>query len=354
MIDRIEIRRLRLPLAKPYRLAFGVQHAFDTLLVVVNTRDGRSGFGEATLLPGYTDETIEESRETARAVAPQLTGRSLDEARAMLADVWKRAAFTATAFLTALDMIEGHPAFSAPGRVELLAILSSDGRDEARARNEVDALVGEGYATLKFKVGFDVEADLAALATVQRAVDGRARLRVDANQGYAPGEAIRFLETVDPAGIELLEQPCDKADWAAAEAIRPHARVPLMLDEAIYGPADIERAAAGGLADLIKLKLMKLGDISSLQAALDGITAQGMRPVLGNGVATDIGCWMEAAAAPGHVALAGEMNGFLKTPVALLDPPLAMAGPFLVLPGVMPRLDERAVESVTDGAEAFP
>ena len=37
-----------------------------------------------------------------------------------------------------------------------------------------------------------------------------------------------------------------------------------------------------------------------------------MRPVLGNGVANDLGCWMEACVAAECIDNAGEMNGFLK------------------------------------------
>ncbi|MGE3628220.1 MAG: mandelate racemase, partial [Hyphomicrobiales bacterium] len=153
MIERIEIRRLRLPLTKPYRLSFGIQHAFDTVLVTITGNGGRTGFGEATLLPGYTDETVEQSWTTALAVAPTITRQPIPEAREKLAALIPNAAFTATAFLTALDMIEEHPALARPGKVELLAILSSDGKDAGKAREEVDRLVEAGYGTLKFKVG---------------------------------------------------------------------------------------------------------------------------------------------------------------------------------------------------------
>ena len=37
------------------------------------------------------------------------------------------------------------------------------------------------------------------------------------------------------------------------------ARVPMMLDESIFGLKDIERAADLGIASFIKLKLLKMG-----------------------------------------------------------------------------------------------
>ena len=44
-----------------------------------------------------------------------------------------------------------------------------------------------------------------------------------------------------------------------AEAVAKVARVPMMLDESIFGLKDIERAADLGIASFIKLKLLKMG-----------------------------------------------------------------------------------------------
>jgi len=63
--------------------------------------------------------------------------------------------------------------------------------------------------------------------------------------------------------------------------------------------------------------------------------------VLGNGVASDIGCWMEACVAARLIRNAGEMNGFLRQREPLSQPPLEMQGSMLCLvPGVSPKLNE--------------
>ena len=54
---------------------------------------------------------------------------------------------------------------------------------------------------------------------------------------------------------------------------------------------------------------MKLGSLAALARGLERIRELGMEPVLGNGVATEIGCWMEACVARSHIRNAGEMNG---------------------------------------------
>jgi L-alanine-DL-glutamate epimerase-like enolase superfamily enzyme len=341
-IDRFGAHRLRVPLARPYKLAFGAVTHYDTILVQVTLADGRLGFGEATLLTGYTDETIDASCELVRAQGPGLPGVPAALALGQAHELAARAPFVASAIASALECATGHPLLEAPGgaRVPLLGLLQGDGEQALRA--EFECLHAEGYRTVKVKVGFDAVADARHVACVQRVVGARARIRVDANQGFDAAAACRFIDAVDPTGIELFEQPCAAGDWAAhAIAARAAARtgLPLMLDESIYGVADIERAAAEGACSYLKVKLMKFPGIDALVRAIERIRALRMTPVLGNGVACDVSCWMEACVAAAHVDTAGEMNGFTKVPRMLFTEPLAQESGHVVLPAARPALD---------------
>ncbi len=341
----LRVLRLRVPLKTPYRLAFGAVEAFDTIVVECGTADGRVGLGEATVLTGYTDETIEESWAAACELVDRLAPLGAAARRDRLAELVAARPFLATAFLTALDMAEDSPLLrlERETRVPILAVISASG--EEAVREEIGRLYGEGYRTFKVKVGFDVEKDLAQVQRVQKAAGGRAAIRIDANQGYSAAQGVAFVRALDPAGIELFEQPCAAGDWAAHLEVARAASVPMMLDESIYGLADIERAAETGAAAFVKLKLMKLGTLAALADALERIRALGMKPVLGNGVACDLGCWMEACVAARHVDNAGEMNGFLKPRERLLAEPLEVReGAIRLEPGFRPRLDRDRIE----------
>jgi hypothetical protein len=79
--------------------------------------------------------------------------------------------------------------------------------------------------------------------------------------------------------------------------------------------------------------------------AIERIASLGMRAVLGNGVACDLGCWMEACVAARHIDNAGEMNGFLKARSALLTEQLALVeGAIVLRPDFSPQLDSQALE----------
>lgn len=354
-LDRIDVHRLCIPLVTPYRLAFGPVDHFDTIVVEITDRDGRVGLGEATVLTGYTDETIDESWRVARDFASQLAIIDHGLAFDTIATLGARYPFTATAFGSALEMLGGTAALQVRERtrVPVLGLLNAE-HEEAIA-GEFEQLLAAGFRTIKVKVGIDAVHDAQRVRAVQRVVAGRARIRVDANQGYTADEGVAFVKALDPAGIELFEQPCAAGDWGAHLTVARAASVPMMLDESIYGIEDIERAAELGAASYIKVKLMKLGTLERLETAIARIKALGMRAVLGNGVACDLGCWMEACVAARAIDNAGEMNGFLKARSGLLTAPLEFEDGAIVLrPGFAPRLDHGRVAPYRLDFAGFP
>lgn len=321
-LSRIVVRRVQLPLKVPYRLSFGPQHRFDCVIVEVTDTEGRCGWGEAALLPGYTEESGDDSWALAQSVADRIAGTSFDAAEQVLRDLPLSKAFTCCAFRTALEQLRGHPTLAASGTVEILGAVNEKPSDPALLEAEIESLISEGYGTLKVKVGFDVASDLEGVRLIQSMVAGRAKLRIDANQGYTRSEGVQFVASIDPTNVELIEQPCATCDWDAAVAVKQAAVAPIMLDESIYSLADIRRAAELECADYIKLKLMKMAGLDRLIEGLALIRDLGMKPVLGNGVATDLGCWMEAAVAVAHIDNAGEFNGFLRPVHGILSRPL--------------------------------
>ena len=76
---------------------------------------------------------------------------------------------------------------------------------------------------------------------------------------------------------------------------------------------------------------------------------------LGNGVAGEIGCWMEACVAQRYIDNAGELNGFLKPVDRLFENPLPFDDGCIVMPkGYAPRIDRTALKRFCVRSERFP
>lgn len=344
-ITKIEIDRLQLPLTVPYKLAFGPVMALDTIIVRAFGSDDRSGFGEATILTGYTPETIEDAWRVISEISQSIAGNGSMDAKEQALMRHTEAPFSVTAIVTAIEMLEGHEVLEPKSSsVPLLVILTA--MDKSGIAEEIANHAAAGYTTIKVKIGWDVEDDLERVAFIQSCLPDGVSIRIDGNQGYSKSDGVAFASRVSPERIELLEQPCHMDDWDAAAALAKIDNVPFMLDESIYGDTEIERAAELGGVTHVKLKLMKAGSIDNLMRQLWRIRELGMIPVLGNGVASDPGCWMEACVADALIDNAGEMNGFLKPGQKLFVEPLSVSEGAIVMPSEMPHLKDISTLSV--------
>jgi L-alanine-DL-glutamate epimerase-like enolase superfamily enzyme len=132
---RIRLHRLEVPLRTPYKLAFGLLRHFDTLLVEVEDDAGRQGYGEATVLTGYTDETVDGSWIRMRQWAQESVAVSPAQARNRLLQRVDEAPFAVTGLVTAIEMMLGDAtlSLSAAASVPLLGMVNAEsGRRSAR------------------------------------------------------------------------------------------------------------------------------------------------------------------------------------------------------------------------------
>jgi L-alanine-DL-glutamate epimerase-like enolase superfamily enzyme len=169
---------------------------------------------------------------------------------------------------------------------------------------------------------------------VQRLARPDFTIRIDANQGCTLTEAEALLAAMDPAIVEHFEQPFPPDWWEETTALARKGTIPLLLDESIRDRNDLERAIQTGCASAVKFKLMRAGGFRALAELISLAREAGLTVILGNGVATDLGCLQEArlAISMGLTDRAGEMNGFLKASRSILTEPLRVERGALRLP----------------------
>lgn len=354
-ITSVNLRRLRLPLTVPYRLSYRTFEEFEPYFVEVTADDGSVGFGDGHISPGSSSETREEGWAFCRALAEALIGESVEDAKRKVAARASESKVAASAFATALEVLDDSPLLHVPEAVRLPLLVPINATDIEAIPGEVGGLMAKGFKTFKVKVGKDVKADLQRVAAIQKATAGQATLRLDANRAFSEEQGCRFASSLNPQGIELFEQPCAAEDWDANAAVALASTVPLMLDEPICTLADIERAGTLEGVHFCKVKLKRFGSMAGLKRGLDAVREHGMEPVLGDGLGSEITSWLEACVARQTIRNAGEFNGFLKPTFRLLDAPLKFEdGAIVLAKGYRPSVDRKALDESTIENLVFP
>jgi L-alanine-DL-glutamate epimerase-like enolase superfamily enzyme len=329
---------------------------FEPIIVEVRDGDGRVGWGEGHISPGSSSETRDGGWAFCREHAAAVIGKDSSEAKAIIARDVAASKVAATALLSAIEMLEEHPLLTVDRDMRLPLLTPFNSSAPGDIEREVEQRLKDGFRTFKIKVGRSAEDDARRVKLIQRAIAGRATMRLDANRAYSEADACRFAMALDPAGIELFEQPCPSEDWEANARVASVSPVPLMLDEPICELADVKRASTMANVGFckLKLKLKRFGGLDLLRGALDAVHESGMEAVLGDGLASELGCWMEACVARVTIRNAGEFNGFLKPNVRLFSEPLGFVAGELVLPsGFTPTIDAHTLAAHETGSERF-
>lgn len=326
-IAAAELLHAKIPLTHPYVLSFVTVEYVDSVVIRLTLDDGRQGVGEAVPLTGYSEESLDSLLSDLGGLLPVLPGRDAETLGDVLDERLPHSPFACSAVQVAAETALREVEFPTAIRLPMVAPVSASA-DVARVLTKADDWLASGYRTIKLKVGREVGMDCDSVNALLTHLPDGVRLRVDANQGYDENSAERLLDTVlghaRGALVELIEQPFDIPEWTAFERlVRRFPDAPLMLDESILEDADVDRAAGVG-ATYVKLKLFKHRGVAGLLALARHANDLGLRVVMGNGVATDVGNLVEAAAfqSSGLFAGAFEGNGFEKlVSSALAVPP---------------------------------
>ncbi len=137
------------------------------------------------------------------------------------------------------------------------------------------ALLAKDYPILKIKVGTKNDLDnLKAIRDVSSAI-----IRVDANTGWTPKEAIKTINALIPYNIEFVEQPIPAHDLLGLKLIRDNVPIPIIADESCVTVEDIPRLV--GCVDGINIKLMKCGGLNHALKMIHVARAHNLRVMIG-------------------------------------------------------------------------
>lgn len=264
------------PTVRRHKLSQLSVSAQSYVIVEARLAGGVTGVGEAATLggPRWSEESVEGIKAVIDAhLAPAVLGadaRRLEAAAARMDAAARRnnAAKGAieSALFDAVGKALGLPAVQLLGgtvreRMPVWWTLASG--DPAQEIDEAEAKLGQRlHDRFKVKIGAQPLADdLGRLARLAAALEGRATLIVDANQGWDEAMAVRAMPALAEMGVALVEQPLPAWNVEGLARVRARSAVPIMADECVFDAHDMARVAAAGAADTLSLKIVKHGGL---------------------------------------------------------------------------------------------
>ncbi|RJS82350.1 dipeptide epimerase [Candidatus Bathyarchaeota archaeon] len=269
-IQQIEIYRVNLAYKEPFRIAPGASTESRNIIVKILTDYDVVGWGEASPSERVTGETPETVVRVLGKIAPRLLGKCplrIEQDVELMDSLVKGNPSAKAAIDIALHDILGKtarkPLFMLMGgyRTEVLTdITLSIKSPKEMARDAVKA-VKKGFKALKVKVGVNPTEDLERIKRIREAVGENIELRIDANQGWTPKQAVEVLNKMEKFNIEFAEQPVPAEDLKGLIEVKRNSPIPVMADESVHSPEDALRLIQAEAVDLINIKLMKSGGI---------------------------------------------------------------------------------------------
>jgi L-alanine-DL-glutamate epimerase-like enolase superfamily enzyme len=298
-IAAVRTHRISAPLHTPFVTALRRTTTAESLIVEIVDSDGRRGFGEAPQVWQVTGASIAGSQACVEEMfAPILLGADPDDLAGLCRRVAKAVVGNESA-KSAAD-IALHDLAARRLGIPLARLLGGTNlkveTDVTLSAGEVDGLIAaakqriaDGFTVLKLKVGTDAAGDLARIRAVCEAAGPQARVRLDANQGWTPREAVRIINAMDDLPIELVEQPVKREDLDGLAHVTQHTSIPILADETVFTVRELTEVIKRRAADMVNVKLAKCGGLTNARTLLELARAHDMGTCVGSMMETAIG-----------------------------------------------------------------
>ena len=264
----------KLPLKKPYTIAYKTITAADIIFLEITLENGITGIGASS--PSF--EVVAETPQNTLAnlqsgYLNQLVGKDIRHINQLIDE--------ATFFfhkrpgtLAAID-IALHDAFckylSIPvldfyGRkIDALPTSVTIGiKDAKEMMEEAEGYYALGFRILKIKTGVDVDADIERVHALSEKFKNKFVLRVDANQGYSLLHLRQFIEGTKDLNLELIEQPLKAGDDDELLQLKDAERKIFAADESLLNTSLAIKLSRMPLPyGIFNIKLMKCGGIKA-------------------------------------------------------------------------------------------
>jgi L-Ala-D/L-Glu epimerase len=279
--------------------SLGTHSVSRLVLLRLDTDEGLSGVGEATVTPRWSGETARGAKAMIDDyLAPAVIGLPVDDIGGALAAMEREAVLNPfakagieMAMLDCWGKAAGKPVYellggAARGLDIPIRFSLAAAEPEVTARNAARR-VAWGHRTVKVKVGLNPKADVERVRAVREAIGPDVMLTVDANGGWSVDDAVWAVTQMRGLNLTLVEQPVRREDLDGMAAVRRRVDAPVMVDEGVFTLWDAEQALKKEACDIISVYPGKNGGVTVSKQIAEMAAERGVTCAVGSNLELD-------------------------------------------------------------------
>jgi len=280
-----------MPLSVPYTIAYETVSHVSNIILKVGTDTGITGWGCAAPDIAVTGERPEDViRAIDTVIKDRLKGHNPFRIARITHDL-KKALPHASSAMAMVDMalydtmarkaelplyqMLGGFRHAIPTSITIGILPLEETIEQARKH------LTDGFTILKLKGGRNLSEDIEKVLKLREQLGKNFLLRFDANQGFSFEESVTFIDRIQSADLEIIEQPTSQKKDERLGQVTQAVSVPVMADESIKTLKDAFRLARNERIDMINIKLMKMGGIFESQHINSVAKAAGLEVMIG-------------------------------------------------------------------------
>lgn len=313
LIENVRLRSYELPLKRNWRAASTTLASRRGMLIGIAAGQ-KTGWGDCAPLPSSGEAGHARAFAALAEAAGGLRGLTLEAAFARLGAIDCDEARWAveTALLDLFGRGSGMPLRRAfrPDARDVLAVNAALGPLDQNCAERAAAALAQGFVFAKIKVGvFGIDEELRLLCEASSRVEGRLRLRLDANRAWSDADAHRFFEGVAHLPIDGVEEPLANPSEENLRLLQSTVPFALAVDESLF-EIGVEKLFAMQSVRRLVLKPARIGGFGATLRLAERAVAANMEVVVTSVVDSAIGV---AAAAQLAASLGGTQAHGLAT-----------------------------------------
>lgn len=292
-IQSIELYKLFIPLKEPFVISLGPVDNAESIIVIIRTTDGCTGFGECSPYMSINGESIDTCFIVGQYFAKVLKEKDALDIERNIA-LMDKTIYGNTSIKSAFDMAffdvaaqhAGVPLYEFIGGKKN-KVLETDMTvsigPPAKMKADAIKFKEQGFPSIKVKLGEAKHIDVERIKAIREGIGNDIPLRIDANQGWQTADnAIEVLKELAQFNIEHCEEPILRWRFMELSKVSAESPIPIMADETCSDEHDAERLIALNACRMFNIKLGKSGGIfTALKIAELGAHANMMMQVGG-------------------------------------------------------------------------